>query len=1056
MTSRSTFDAFLSYSRKDLRVAVELERALERYTPPRDLRPERRPIAVCRDQDDLTGPEYYAAIDDHLKRSKKFVLLCSPHSRASEFVNDEIRRFAAIHGSAGIIPVLLAGLPNNAAREGDADQLAFPDALVELVTMPLAVAYTGFNPDRDRVNKGVFYGSWYTLLANLLDVDRAAIEERDRRRKARLRNTWIGGTTGVVVALSALTLWALVERRTAVRRGQVTLAQRLAAQARVATSLEPDAARQRAILGVEGVRRLTELGEPTYDAATALREAVAPVPWLALHLDAGHDDVVFAGDGLTAFAARGPNVSVYALRSGTRLATFDAAGPVRQLFASRAGGVVGAITGDGRLGLWRGPDWRPVVRATAIGSAGVACAGLSADGRYLATLATDRSRARVAQLAVWRVDSARVVVQQALAIPNDSVVPPAHGCVELEPDHLIVRYRASDTASTIAGAVWAWRPAREADPLSLGLPSRAATPLRQWPRLSQLAWPGDTSSTVVLLDAAGRVTTVSLDGGPDVVPPSTRNSFAAISNDGQVLLRMRWSEDPYVPLLKSWLITAVDRQSGADRGVVAETTNQLALSRDGVTMVTGAGRKLRLWRTADGRELMRIAPPISVERVMVSPEARYIATWDSVGAVDIWDVAHASELLRVPTGRVAATSADGKRVAIGTPSGVAVIDQVTGGTIAAIPLVGGAGFVALSADGRYLVASGGDPRGFNFRPEQLRTVVLDLTRGADTVFAGSRATAAAFDSAGAALVLGTSDSVVRFIELAGRKLRWAKRYDAGHATRISFSGDGRTVGVALEPPLRSSAAVVAVNPQSGAEVARIDNRETNAFALSPDGTEIATAVSGVVEVSAVRDGRVTTRLRHPPTLETIRQIAFLPGNRLMTAAGSIASAFMGTPFFTEQAVFVWNRTTGTVEYRLPDVQDRAKDYSATLGEEEKPYFGDVTWSPNGAEIAATVFASRLSYWTVPADLAPRDVRIWRLGAARPEEVYRAGMDDDSRLVGLDDRAGLVFTAGRSLRAWNYRAATLVAETCRRITRQLSAAEWRALVSPNERPRATCR
>jgi WD40 repeat protein len=560
----------------------------------------------------------------------------------------------------------------------------------------------------------------------------------------------------------------------------------------------------------------------------------------------------------------------------------------------------------------------------------------------------------------------------------------------------------------------------------------------------------------VLLDASVKVTTVSLGGGPDVVPQTTRNSFAAVSKDGQVLLRMRWSEDPYVPLLKSWLITAVDRQTGTDRGVIAETTNQLALSPDGATMVTGGGHKLRLWRTADGREVMRIASRMSVERLMVSPEARYIATWDSAGAVDIWDVAHVSELLRVPTGRVTATSADGKRVAIGTPLGVVVVDQVTGRTVAAIPLVGGAGFVALSADGRYLVASGGDPRGFNFRPDLLRTLVLDLTRGADTVFAGSRTTAAAFDSTGAALVLGTSDSVVRLIELAGRKVRWTKRYDGGHATRILFSADGRTVGVALEPPLRSTAVVVAVNSQSGAELARRDNRETNALALSPDGTEIATATSGVVEVSAVRDGRVTLRLRHPATLETIRQIAFLPGDRLMTVAGSIASAFMGTPFFTEQAVFVWNRTSGAVEYRLPDVADRAKDYAATLGEEDKPYFADVIWSPSGAEIGATVFASRLSYWTVPADLAPRDVRIWRLGATRPEEVYRAGMDDDSRLVGLDDRAGLVFTAGRSLRAWSYRAPALVAETCRRITRQLSAAEWRALVSPDERPRATCR
>ena len=56
MTTPAAFDAFLSYSRKDLAFAVALERALERYVPPREIRPERRPLAVCRDQDDLTGP----------------------------------------------------------------------------------------------------------------------------------------------------------------------------------------------------------------------------------------------------------------------------------------------------------------------------------------------------------------------------------------------------------------------------------------------------------------------------------------------------------------------------------------------------------------------------------------------------------------------------------------------------------------------------------------------------------------------------------------------------------------------------------------------------------------------------------------------------------------------------------------------------------------------------------------------------------------------------------------------------------------------------------------
>ena len=1055
MIARAAFDAFLSYSRKDLRFAVELERALERYTPPREIRAERRPIAVCRDQDDLTGPEYYAAIEDHLTRSKKLVLICSPHSRASEFVNDEIRRFAAIHGSGGIIPVLLSGVPNNAAGAGDADNLAFPEALCELVAMPLAIAYSGFAPDRDRMNKGMFYGSWYTLLANLLDVDRAAIEERDRRRKARVRNTWIGGTSGVIVALSALTLWAVIERNTAIRRGQITLAQRLAAQARVATTLEPDAAERRAILGIEAVRRLDALGEPTSDAAAALRDASAIVARRVVHLGPGQREVLFSGDGVSVFAAAGPNVSVYSLRTGGRSVVFDAPGPVEQLFASADGRLVGAVTADGRLKVWHATDGRPVSPTPAADSLRIVCGALSADGSYLAALATDRAASRGARLLVWRADSARLVTQERLATPNAAAITSApNSCLQLGSGYLVARFRPDETANTISGAMWQWRPVAAAGPLSFQVRAAGSRPvLRQWPGLSQLAWATDSSS-LVLLDTAGAVTTISLGGGSDAVRRAN-DRIAALSTDGETLVRTRWEEDPYVPLLKSWTLTSIERRSGKEQGVVAETTNELALSPDGGMMVTGGGNRLRLWRTRDGREIMRIGSPISVQRMAVSPGARYVVAFDSTRTADIRDVGHPSELLRVPAGRVAAASSNGRRIAIGTPLGVSVIDDSSGATVASVPLAEGAGLVTLSPDGRYLAAAAGDPRGFNFRPDLLRTVVLDLTGRSDTVFAGGQALSAEFSPDSRSLLLGTMDSVVRLIGLPDRAVRWTKRFDGGRATRFTFSRDGRVAVVSLEPPIRSTATVVVLNTETGAELRRVTDRTSNAASLSPDGTELATASTALVEVMRVSDGAVVTRLRHPPTLETVRAVAFLPGNRVMSVGGSLASTFMGASFFTEQAVMIWNRASGAIARRLPEGVDRAADYSATLAEEDKPYFADVTWSPNGSEVGAVVFPSRLNYWTVPAALVSPELRIWRLDGAVPEEIFRASMGDASRLIGLDDRSGMLFTADAALRAWSYRAGGLVAETCRRVTRALTEKEWHALISPDEVPRPTC-
>jgi WD40 repeat protein len=352
------------------------------------------------------------------------------------------------------------------------------------------------------------------------------------------------------------------------------------------------------------------------------------------------------------------------------------------------------------------------------------------------------------------------------------------------------------------------------------------------------------------------------------------------------------------------------------------------------------------------------------------------------------------------------------------------------------------------------VASGGNPGGFDFGRDTLRTFVLDLSRPGDTIFVGTKATGATFSPDGASLLLGTGDSVLRSIDLAKRAVRWEKRFD-GVVTRFAFSADGRTAAVAIEPPMLGPPTVLAIASQTGAELRRVANRKTNALALSPDGSELATAVSALVEITRVRDGAVIARLTHPSTLETVQHVGFLPGNRVMSVAGTRASLFFGASFFTEQAVFVWNRATGAVERRLPEGADRAGDYSATLTEEEKPYFSETTWSPNGNEVAAVVFPSRLNYWIVPAPLTSAELRVWRLDTPAPEEVFRAPTDGAPRLLGLDDGAGLLFTADAAVRAWSYRTRGLVEETCRRVTRTFTAAEWRAFISPDESPRATC-
>jgi tetratricopeptide (TPR) repeat protein len=229
-------DLFISYSRKDLQFAHLLERGLGNYSPPKGLGVPARRLRVFRDQSDLTGVEYHQSIARHLRDSRKLILLCSAHARASSFVNEEVRQFAAARGAENIIPLLIGGLPNNEASRDQEALKAFPDALCEALQMPLAGDYRNFDARRDKLDKGTFHGAWYTLLANLLELSRSEIERRDQKRTARRRAITIGTVSGVIALLSIAFLVTLFAQREAVRQRDQAEHRRIVALAKLVAS----------------------------------------------------------------------------------------------------------------------------------------------------------------------------------------------------------------------------------------------------------------------------------------------------------------------------------------------------------------------------------------------------------------------------------------------------------------------------------------------------------------------------------------------------------------------------------------------------------------------------------------------------------------------------------------------------------------------------------------------------------------------------------------------------------------------------------------------------
>jgi WD40 repeat protein len=268
-------DAFISYSRKDVAFAAALQKGLERYVPPKGIPLPPRRLNVFRDAEDFTGTEYFASVDQHLRSSRRLIVICSPHAHASQYVNDEIRRFAQTHSPADLIPVLVAGLPNNEATPETLSSIAFPEALSGLLQMPLAADYRGFNSATERVSEKRWRAPWYKLLADICGCSRAEIEERERRRRIRQRLAWTASGMAGAAVVGGLLYLAQGQRNSA-------RSFELAQQAMALADSDPE-------LGAERALEAISLANSSSVAASALRVNLAKLPSLQLPIAEGYD-----------------------------------------------------------------------------------------------------------------------------------------------------------------------------------------------------------------------------------------------------------------------------------------------------------------------------------------------------------------------------------------------------------------------------------------------------------------------------------------------------------------------------------------------------------------------------------------------------------------------------------------------------------------------------------------------------------------------------------------------------------------------------------------------
>ena len=192
--------AFISYSHKDEEWANWLQHEFEHCHLPTTLNgieglPDNfRPI--FRNIDESSGGELKPQITNALKSSAHLVIICSPNSAKSVYVNDEIREFIKIGKQNGannisnIFPFIVQGIPHS--KDNPANE-CFPQALKELPTELIAGDVTKHGHEHAFVkilsgtlhNSGVNFG----MLWNQFERNRIEAERKEREQKEQLLRT---------------------------------------------------------------------------------------------------------------------------------------------------------------------------------------------------------------------------------------------------------------------------------------------------------------------------------------------------------------------------------------------------------------------------------------------------------------------------------------------------------------------------------------------------------------------------------------------------------------------------------------------------------------------------------------------------------------------------------------------------------------------------------------------------------------------------------------------------------------------------------------------------
>lgn len=226
-SSGFAYRAFISYSHRDKAWGDWLHKALETYRVPSRLvgartahgTIPRRLHPVFRDREELaSATDLGRKVNAALGNSENLIVICSPASAASRWVNEEVLAYKRTGRGDRIFCLIVAGEPNASDLPGRASEECFCPALrfaTNAAGQPIAEPAEPIAADA-RPGKDGKANAKLKLIAGMLDVGFDALKQREQRRQLQRMTAITALAVAVMAVTIVLAVFALISRHDAV------------------------------------------------------------------------------------------------------------------------------------------------------------------------------------------------------------------------------------------------------------------------------------------------------------------------------------------------------------------------------------------------------------------------------------------------------------------------------------------------------------------------------------------------------------------------------------------------------------------------------------------------------------------------------------------------------------------------------------------------------------------------------------------------------------------------------------------------------------------------